>query len=80
MLPCKQVAKTLAESNVDDLTGWKRFYIPFHASLCPLCGPFHRDVIKMQHSVRKYAEREDSGPAQLSEEFKAKMKKTLSRK
>ena len=77
LLPCKHIASALAANNIRDLTGWKRFYVQFHAALCPLCGPFHRDVIKMQINARAFTEREEFVEAQLSDKFKERMHNRL---
>ena len=54
MLRCKDIANALAKDNVKDITLRRRFFLFLHIILCPVCGRFHRDVVKSHENAREF--------------------------
>lgn len=65
MIRCKHVADALAATNIEDLPKWRRWAALVHISLCPCCGRFHRDVIRLQRLARAYRDEDHLPTAEL---------------
>jgi hypothetical protein len=76
MIRCKDVARALARSNYHDLSKASRCGLLAHITLCPCCGPFHRDVIRCQKLSRGYRDAAPP-PAALSESSRKQLTKML---
>ena len=81
MLRCKHVAKALAEEHYTRMTLLRRAALKTHITLCPVCGKFHKDVMRMQWCVEELRRREESKSEhcgeELSDSSKERMQKAL---
>ena len=73
MICCKQLAKALGNQNIEDMPLPRRYMALLHAALCPMCGPYHRDVIAMQKNAHTYRNLEEAPGAEMPEEAKARL-------
>ena len=79
MLRCKDVAKSLADTNFRDLTCRQRVAMLFHIVLCPVCGSFHRDVVKSHKNAREFCEQEEPTDAKLPAETKKDLQELINK-
>ena len=82
MLTCKQVSKTLAENNYNDLSLPKKFMLKLHVALCFVCGKFNRQVMESQDMCCHYKEHDEAlecSRPKMADEQKEKLKELLSK-
>ena len=81
MLRCKHVAKALAEEHYSRMTLLRRAALKTHVTLCPVCGKFHKDIMRMQWCVDELRRREESEAGhsgqELSNDSKDRMQKAM---
>jgi putative zinc finger protein len=73
MLSCHDVSKLLSESADRELPLWTRINMRMHLILCRACAQGEKQLSSLRELLRKH----EKAPMCLSEETKAKMKKTL---
>ena len=77
MLRCKHVSDALAKKNFRDLTWLQRIGAIIHVVLCPLCGKFNRDIIKMQETTREFSEKDPVIDTKLSAAARDRIEKSI---
>ena len=77
MLRCKDIANALAKENVRDLTWRQRFFLFMHIFLCPVCGRFHRDVVKSHENAREFCEQDEVGDDELPDDAKKRLQDSI---
>ncbi|MGB0257152.1 MAG: hypothetical protein ACPGES_00745 [Coraliomargarita sp.] len=80
MFTCKQVSKTLLETDYENLSPMRKFLLRLHIRLCFFCGKFNKQVIDSQEMCRCYKEHDadcmDTRP-KMDDEKKAVLKAML---
>ena len=80
MFTCKQVSKALLESDYENLSPTRKFFIRLHIRLCIFCGKFNKQVIDSHEMCRCYKEHDtdlaDSRP-KMDEQQKDALKALL---
>jgi hypothetical protein len=76
---CKQVSRTLENSNYEDLSKTQKSMLQFHVGMCIVCGKYNRQVVKMHQLYRRYREHEAevSEDVVLRPEIKENLEKQL---
>ena len=80
MFTCKQVSKSLAEEDYQNLSSVKKFMLKVHVSLCFVCGKFNRQVMDTQDMCRHYKKRDselESSRPKLNEDRKKQLKELM---
>ena len=80
MFTCKQVSKSLAENDYENLSLIKKCLLKLHVALCIVCGKFNRQVMESHDMCRHYKEREDkleSSRPKMDKNRKEQLKKLL---
>lgn len=86
MWRCKDVARSLDRERHWKLPFLKRLAMWLHVLICPVCGRYHRDVIRSQEGARGLIEDEerDVGDATdeqaLSETARRRIREALKRR
>lgn len=80
MFTCKQVSKTLAKCDYEELSPLKKCLLKIHVALCVVCGKFNRQVMDSHDMCRHYKEKEDelaSSRPKMDESKKKQLKALL---
>jgi hypothetical protein len=81
---CRQVARALHEQDYWELPLRKRIGMRIHVALCLMCGPYHRQVLRMQDMARRFLRQEEAPDAEqdsaLTPDELAGMKEALRRR
>lgn len=80
MFTCKQVSKSLAENDYQELSLVKKCMLKVHVTLCFVCGKFNRQVMDSHDMCRHYKVKEQTlepSRPKLDESQKQQLKKLL---
>jgi len=63
MLGCHAVRERLSDEADGQLTGWRAFYVRFHARICPTCKAVKRsldETVSVLHALRDEPEESEA--------------------
>ena len=83
MFTCKQVSKSLAENDYQNLPPVKKFMLRLHVALCIVCGKFNRQVMDSHDMCRHYRKMEpelEASRPKLDEDKKKQLKEMIGHK
>lgn len=80
MFTCKQVSKTLLETDYENLSPMRKFFLRLHIRMCFFCGKFNTQVVESQEMCRCYKEHDKDVEAKrpkMDDDKKAALKAML---
>lgn len=80
MFTCKQVSKTLLETDYKNLSPMRKFFLRLHIRMCFFCGKFNKQVIESQEMCRHYKEHDadvEASRPKMDDDKKAALKAML---
>ena len=80
MIRCKDIANALSDKNFRDMTNRQRFFLLLHVILCPVCGKFHRDVVKAHKNAREFSQKDELNDCCLSLDAKNRMQEEINKR